>query len=76
MKNTNAIDKIIAHYAMIDYEKCNKLKNGRYRKKHVPYSLSGNTMEARQVKIDYLNNDISEEEYKAFCLRFNLFEEA
>lgn len=74
-KNTKAIDKIIAYYAMQDFERMNKLPNGKYRKKYIPYALSGDTNEARQIKIDYLNGDITEEEYKAFCLRFNLRKE-
>lgn len=74
MKNVNAIDKIISELAMKDFLKYNpKLKNGKMKyKKYHPYTLSDDTMEARQIKIDYLHDVISEEEYKAFCLRYNL----
>ena len=74
MKNTNAIDKIIAKEAMKDYLAMNpRLSNGRPKyKKHRPYSLSNDTNEARQIKIDYLNDTITEEEYKAYCLKYNL----
>lgn len=74
MKNVNAIDKIIAELAMRDYRAANPLKaNGRPKyKKHHPYSLSAETEEARQIKIKYLKDEISEEEYKAWCLSYNL----
>jgi hypothetical protein len=74
MKNTNAIDKIIAKEAMKDYLAMNpKLSNGKSKyKTYHPYSLSDNTNEARQIKIDYLNDIITEEEYKAYCLKYNL----
>lgn len=74
MKNTNAIDKIIAKEAMKDYLAMNpRLSNGesKYKTYH-PYSLSDDTNEARQIKIDYLNDTITEEEYKAYCLKYNL----
>ena len=74
MKNTDAIDKIIAKEAMKDYLAMNpRLSNGKPKyKTYHPYSLSYNTNEARQIKIDYLNDIISEEEYKAYCLKYNL----
>ncbi len=73
-KNTDAIDKIIAVNARRDYLAANpRLKDGRPKyKKHHPYTLSTETNEAREVKNDYLNDRISEEEYKAWCLRWNL----
>lgn len=74
MKNTDAIDKIIAKEAMKDYLAMNpRLSNGKPKyKTYHPYSLSYNTNEARQIKIDYLNDTITEEEYKAYCLKYNL----
>lgn len=72
MKNTNAIDKIIAELALKDFERVNKNKNGKYYKNHRPYSLSSETNEARQIKHDYLQDVISEEEYKSYCLKYNL----
>jgi hypothetical protein len=74
MKNTNAIDKIIAKEAMKDYLAMNpRLSNGKSKyKTYHPYSLSDDTNEARQIKIDYLNDTITEEEYKAYCLKYNL----
>ena len=74
MKNTAAIDKIIASLAMRDYRAYNPiLPDGRRKhKKHHPYTLSPETNEAREVKADYLAGRITEEEYKAYCLRWNL----
>ena len=74
MKNTGAIDKIIAELAMKDYLAYNpRLKNGRPKyKKYHPYTLSPETNEARQIKQDYTADRITEEEYKAYCLKYNL----
>lgn len=74
MKNTAAIDKIIAALAYRDYRAYNPLKaDGRPKyKRHRPYTLSPETNEAREVKNNYIANKITEEEYKAYCLRFNL----
>lgn len=74
MKNTKAIDKIIEELAFKDYRVANPVgKNGRPKyKKHHPYSLSPETNEAREIKKNYLDDKISEEEYKTFCLRYNL----
>lgn len=74
MKNINAIDKIISELAMKDYLHANPRKaNGRAKyKKYCPYSLSNETMEAREIKQKYLHDEITEEEYKAYCLRYNL----
>lgn len=78
MKNTNGIDKIIAELAFKDYRRANPLKtNGRPKfKKYHPYTLSAETNEAREIKEDYLRDRITEEEYKAWCLRYNLRKEA
>lgn len=74
MKNTAAIDKIIAALAYKDYRAYNPVKSdGRPKyKSHRPYSLSAETNEARDVKADYLADRITESEYKAYCLRYNL----
>ena len=74
MKNTNAIDKIIKELSMKDYLRMNPKKadgTSKY-KKHRPYLLSDETMEALEVKKQYLSDTINEEEYKTFCLHYNL----
>ena len=74
MKNISSIEKIIAELAKKDYLGANpRRSDGRpvYKTYH-PYSLSAETNEARQVRDDYLHDVISEEEYKAWCLRYNL----
>ena len=74
MKNTAAIDKIIAELAKKDYRAYNPLKadgTPKY-KKYRPYTLSPDTNEARQIKLDYIADKITEAEYKAYCLRYNL----
>lgn len=71
--NTAAIDKIISALAMKDYLRANPRINGRPKyKKHHPYTLSPETNEARQIKIDYISGEITEEAYKAYCLKYNL----
>lgn len=72
--NTSAIDKIIASLAMQDYLRANPRKaDGRPKyKRYHPYTLSMETNDARQIKIDYVSGAINEEEYKAWCLKWNL----
>ena len=74
MKSTAAIDKIIAELAHRDYRAYNPiLPNGRLKySKYRPYTLSPETNEAREIKNDYINNKITEEQYKAYCLRYNM----
>lgn len=82
MKNTNAIEKIIAELSKRDYEaRCKKLtknqvNNIRHGKKTLSdyggYTLSQETMEAREIKRQYLADEITEEEYKSWCLKYNL----
>ena len=76
MKNTNAIDKIIAELCMKEYKKSNPnpkmYKNGMTN--YHPYSLTDEINEFRQIKADYQADVISEEEYKTACLRYNLRE--
>lgn len=74
MKNISAIEKIIKQLAMKDYLTYNPRKaNGESKyKKHHPYALSPETNEAREIRDKYLHDEITEEEYKAWCLRYNL----
>ena len=74
MKNINAVEKIIKELAMKDFLVTNPVdKNGRRRYSyHRPYSLSDETLFFVKLKNDYLNDKISEEEYKAECLKYNL----
>lgn len=74
MKNTAAIDKIIAAEALKDYERMNPRTTSGMRKykKHRPYTLSPATEEAREIKADYIADRITEEQYKSYCLRYNL----
>lgn len=74
MRSTNAIDKIIKELAYKDYLAFNPRKadgTPKY-KRHRPYTLSAETNEAREIKSDYIKGIITEEEYKAYCLRYNL----
>lgn len=73
MKNTSAIDKIISELAYKDYLKANPIINGKRKyKRHRSYTLSEETLQAMEVKKQYLKKQITEEQYKAFCLRYNL----
>ena len=74
MKNTAAIDKIIGQLAYKDYLAYNprNSKGMPIYKKYHPYTLSPETNEAREIRRQYLEDEISEEEYKAWCLRWNL----
>lgn len=81
-KNINAIDKIIATLSHRDWQSAiNKLTkkqrdNIRYGKKvlgdYGGYTLGVDTNEAREIKLGYLLDKITEEEYKSYCLRWNL----
>ena len=48
-KNIERLENIVKHYAMIDYLRANRLKNGKIRKKYRPYTLSPRTNEAREM---------------------------
>ena len=73
MKNINAIEKIISELSMKDYLQMNPIINGKRKyKKHRSYSLSDETLEALEIKNQYLSDQINEEEYKTYCLRYNL----
>lgn len=77
-KNVNAINKIIEELSHRDYlaswnrltkAQKNSIKFGRRR---FCYGLGADTLEAIKTKQDYLSGDITETEYKSFCLRYNL----
>ena len=70
MKNYNAIDKIISELALQDYKRVNA--NKKPMAKNKPYSLGRETIEALEIKKQYSNDGITEEEYKAYCLKYNL----
>lgn len=73
-KNTNAIDKIINELARKDFLAMNPLNKDGLRKysTHRPYSLSMETLEAVEIRKQYVRDLITEEEYKAYCLKYNL----
>ena len=73
-KNINAIEKIISELAMKDFLVTNPIdKDGTRRySHHRPYSLSDDTLEALEIKKQYLNDEITEEEYKAWCLHYKV----
>lgn len=85
MKNTNAIDKIIASLSMRDYKarmaKLTKAQTRAIREGRKTlsdfggYTLGQDTEEALEIKTAYLNGDITESVYKAWCLRYNLRKE-
>lgn len=88
-KNVNAIDKIIAELSGRDFRSAwdkyplsyRKYRAGLSKRKpkgYYPfaYSLSADTEEARQIKKDYLHDIITEPEYKAYCLKYNLRRES
>ena len=79
-KNYAAIDEIIAELSYKDwkaaYDKMIKTKGEYSRTGAVnrvkSYNLGTDTMEAIQIKNDYRDGKIDEEEYKAWCLKWNL----
>ena len=81
-KNINAIEKIISELSLRDYKaKVKKLTktqrdNIRFGKKTLSnyggYTLSEETMEAMQIRNNYLADKITEVEYKRWCLEYNL----
>lgn len=73
-KNINAIEKIIKELSMKDFLVMNPIdKDGRRKYAyHRPYSLSDETKEALEIKEQYLADEITEEEYKGYCLKYNL----
>ena len=65
MKNISEIKKIIKELAIKD---CIAAKSvGKER----PYSLSVQTKEAVEIRDKYLYGQITEEEYKEWCVKYN-----
>jgi len=81
-KNTNAIDKIFKELVYKDYESAlkrwkKKIGKNKYYKDGTPkqfpgYSLSAESWECWNIKEDYISGNVSEEEYKSYCLKHNL----
>lgn len=73
-KNTAAVDKIISKLCLAEFKRANPKpkirKDGTFN--YHPYSPTDEINEFRQLKSDYINDVISEEEYKAACLKFNM----
>ena len=67
-KNLNAINKIIKELSYRDFVTATR----NFRRNIKSYSLSIETLEAMKVKYDYINERITEGEYKGFCLNHNL----
>lgn len=67
-KNLNAINKIIKELSYRDFVAATR----NFTRKIKSYSLGSDTLESMKVKYDYINERISEEEYKGFCLNYNL----
>lgn len=78
MKNTNAIDKIIKELSLKDYKaqynRLTKAQKYKYKigKYQFSYALSYETNKAIEIKNDYVSGNITEEQYKAYCLKYNL----
>lgn len=75
--NIERLDKLVAKYAMQDFQRVNTTKNGTIRKRHVPYSLSPLTNEAREMLILARKEDITKEEeeiVKAYLLKAKMTE--
>lgn len=74
MKDAAMIDRIIATESL----KCYLLTNPRKAdgtpkyKTFRPYSLNSAALEALEIKNGYNAGDISEEELKAYCLKYNV----
>lgn len=74
-RNYAAIEKIIAQKSYRDYKAALEKHRKRYKKKPFEgYTLAPDTLEAIEIKHDYLAGNITEEEYKAYCLKENLIE--
>lgn len=80
-KNTAAIDKIIAQLSHRDwkaaYEALIKRKGKINKRTGLPnrvesYTLGADTMEAVEIKHQYIKEEIGEDEYKAWCLKWNI----
>ena len=81
-KNIAAIEKIIVFLSNRDYNaKINSLSKAQRKQicignktlsDYGGYTLSAETIEAIEVKHDYLDGKISEQVYKMWCLTWNL----
>lgn len=77
-KNINAIDKIIGELSFRDYQaQWNKLTDKQKHNVHIgkrqfSYVLSAATLEALEIKQDYISGEITEETYKSYCLQYNM----
>lgn len=74
-KNVGAIDKIIAELSRRDFlAQWNRITNKGFYKGNgfgkFQYTLGFDTMEAVELKRDYLNEKITEEEYKTELIKF------
>lgn len=63
------IENIVAFFAYGDYLRTNRKKNGKFYKKHRPYTLSYDTNEAREVR-DSRNEEIIKGYIFKFMIRF------
>jgi hypothetical protein len=68
IKNTNAIEKIVFEMSYKDMLAAREKFQHRFK----GYSLGQDTMEVVQMMRDYRADKVTEEEYKAFCLKYNL----
>lgn len=72
-ENISRLERIVAHYAMLDYQQANQKptfdRKGNPKRK--PYSLSDATMQARDLLHDAVSGK-NEEEIKAYLLRQKL----
>lgn len=77
-KNVNAINKIIGELSYRDYKAQwarltdNQKNNVRNGKRKFSYTLSEATMQAVEIKKDYLEGRITESDYKSYCLQYNV----
>lgn len=77
-RDTNAIDKIIAELSMRDYKsQWNKLTgkqkyNVQIGKRQFSYMLSTETTDVLEIKHAYKEGSLSENDYKSWCLKYNL----
>jgi len=70
-KNVTAIDKIISRLSFRDMMAAKSKQKGK--SKHPSgCSLGIDTLEALDIKHEYLKDQITEADYKAWCLRWNL----
>lgn len=67
-KTLDAINKIIKELSYRDFVVATR----NFTRTIKSYSLSTETLEAMRVKYDYINERITEEEYKRYCLDYNL----